>query len=36
MKILNEIEGTDLVRVEDNHEIKIIYKKDLEGEEKNE
>jgi hypothetical protein len=29
-KILNEIEGTDLIRVEINHEISVIYKKDLE------
>lgn len=30
IKILKEIEGTDLVSVEINHQIKIIHKEDLE------
>jgi hypothetical protein len=29
IKILNEIEGTDLVRVEENHQISIRHKDDL-------
>lgn len=30
IKILNEIEGTDLFRIEINHQISIVTKEDLE------
>jgi len=30
VKILNEIEGTDLIRVEIDHEVSVIYKDQLE------
>ena len=30
IKILNEIEGTDLIRIENNHKISIVKKEKLE------